>query len=88
MAYGKDTALGPPGPLAGYTLAPPAADPRAQNGRTPSSLMPRNLQRFVCVRYKNTVFYQGLLRISKCDAGKREKCKNAVFFKGGRGFCG
>ena len=36
----------------------------------------------VCVRYKKHCVLQGLLRISKYDAAKMEKCKNAVFFKG------
>ena len=39
----------------------------------------------MCVRYKKHCVLQGLLRISKYDGGKREKCKNAVFFKGGVG---
>ena len=39
----------------------------------------------VCVRYKEHCVLQCLLRILKRDAAKREKCKNAVFFKGGVG---
>ena len=41
----------------------------------------------MCVRYEKTLCLQCLLRISKCDAAKMEKCKNnnAVFFKGGVG---
>ena len=42
----------------------------------------------MCVRYKKHCVLQGLLRISKYDAGKREKCKNAVLFKGGVGNAG
>ena len=39
-AYGNDTAMaGPRGPLAGYTGAAPAADPRHQNGGTTGSLI-------------------------------------------------
>ena len=37
------------------------------------------------MRYKKDCVLQGFLRILKCDAAKREKCKNAVFFKGGVG---
>ena len=39
----------------------------------------------MCGRYKKHCVLQGLLRISKYDPGKTEKCKNAVFFKGGVG---
>ena len=69
-------------------------DPRDQNGRAPSSLPPHLrvtdapvIYRVscVCVRYKNHCALQGLLRISKCDAAKMEKCKNAVLFKSGVG---
>ena len=38
----------------------------------------------VCVKYKALCF-TGLLRILKCDAASKEKCKHAVFFKGGVG---
>ena len=37
------------------------------------------------MRYKTHCVLQGLLRISKYDAAKMEKCENAVFFKGGVG---
>ena len=39
----------------------------------------------MCVKYKKHCALQGLLRISKRDAAKEEKCKNAVLFNGGVG---